>query len=136
MKRFLLISLALILSIGACMAQNFVKCKKQESLTATKTSLNKKYGAEQVRNALNGEISIGMPEALFLKAFNTESVKYDAEGCKAYNVYNDDILKRRRPNEAKPDPIYFVIISENKVVKIKPGEKNTRFKVRNGAVIY
>lgn len=54
----------------------------------------------------------------------------------AYNVYTDDILKKRKPNSVKPSPVYFVITSQGKVVKIKPAEKNSRFKVRNGVVVY
>lgn len=36
----------------------------------------------------------------------------------------------------KPNPLYFVIVSDKKVVKIKPGEKNSRYKIRNGTIIY
>lgn len=136
MKQFTVLLTAILLAVFTMQAQNVVTCSKQEALKAEKKQLTKLYGAENVENALKGEITEGMPEGLLLKAFNTESVKYNAEGCNAYNVYNDDILKRRKPNMPKPNPIYFVIVSEKKIVKIKPAEKNSRFKVKNGIVTY
>lgn len=136
MKKIITIFTAIIFAVCSLQAQNIVTCKKQETLSAQKKSLSKLYGAEQVEKALSGEISEEMPEALFLKAFNTEEVPYEAEGCKAYNVFNDDIFKKRKPNTPKPSPIYFVIVSDKKVVKINQAEKNGRFKVKNGVVIY
>lgn len=132
MKHFAVILTAMILAVFTMQAQNIVTCAKQETLKTENKKLTKLYGAENVENALKGEITEGMPEELLLKAFNTESVKYDAEGCMAYNVYNDDILKRRKPNMPKPNPVYLVIVSEKKVVKIKPAEKNSRYKIKNG----
>ena len=136
MKKLLLVFAAIIFSINIIAAQNVVKCKKQESLVANKTKLTKQFGEKQTTDALNGEINEGLSEKLFLMAFNTETVPYDADGCKAYNVYTDDILKPRKPNSVKPSPVYFVIISQGKVVKIKPGEKNSRYKIKNGTVVY
>lgn len=136
MKHFVVLMTAIILAAFTMQAQNVVTCSKQEALKAETKKLTKLYGAQNVENALKGEITEGMPEDLFLKAFNTESVKYNAEGCKAYNVYNDDILQSRKPNMPKPNPIYFVIVSEKKVVKIKPAEKNSRYKIKNGTVTY
>ncbi|MDE6049603.1 MAG: hypothetical protein K2G09_07925 [Paramuribaculum sp.] len=136
MKKIILIFALIVLALSSLQAQNVVTCAKQELLQGQKAQLSKQYGSEQVESALNGEIKEGMPEGLLLKAFNTESVKYDAEGCKAYNIYNDDILKKRKPNMPKPNPLYFVIVSDKKVVKIKPGEKNSRYKIRNGTIIY
>lgn len=136
MKKLMFMLVAVVFAICSAQAQNVVTCAKQEKLQAQKTQLTKQYGADQVENALKGEITEGMPEDLLLKAFNTEPVKYDAEGCKAYNVFDDEVLKRRRPNMPKPSPLYFVIVSEKKVVKIKPAEKNSRYKIKNGAVIY
>ena len=136
MKKILFLIAAIVLSISSVQAQNIVTCKKQESLQAQKSKLTKLYGADQVGKALNGEIAEGMSEELLLKAFNTEPVKYDLEGCKAYNVYNDDILKPRKPNMSKPNPIYLVIVSDKKIVKIKPAEKNSRYKIKNGTVVY
>lgn len=136
MKHLLTMLAAIVLAVVTMQAQNIVTCSKQDALKAEAKKLTKLYGAENVENALKGEITDGMPEALFLKAFNTEPVKYEAEDCKAYNVYNDDILKPRKPNMSKPNPLYLVIVSGKKVVKIKPAEKNGRYKIKNGTVVY
>lgn len=136
MRSFIILMISLLFATGAGYSQNIVKCQKQETLEASKSKLIKTYGEDNVNHALAGEIVEGMPEALLLEAFNTQSVKYDAEGCQAYNVFDDKILKRRRPNEVAPSPLFFVIVSEKKIVKIKPAEKNGRYKIKNGMVIY
>ena len=138
MKKLILICISCIFTFNCTIAQNIVKCQKQEKLETEKTKLEKQFGADYVNQALQGEITEGMPEALFIKAFNTKEIKYDAEGCKAFEVYDDNILYPRSPGMKKPSPFYLVITSNNKIVKIKPGEGNDSNykKAGKGIIVY
>lgn len=124
MKKFILFAVVCLFSMNCVMAQNVVKCQKQTKLESEKSQLVKLYGSDYVTQALEGEITEGMPEKLLLKAFNTQEVKQKSGNNKVFEIYDDKILYPRSPGQKEPTPIYVVTTSKNKVVKIESGEEN------------
>lgn len=137
MKKLFLLFGLVVLSFNLLYAQNVVVCNKQTELSSQVTKLGKLYGAEYVEKALKGEIVEGMPENLFLKAFNTNLVRHKDPKRKVYDVFDDKINKRRSPGEKAPAPHYRVICSNGKVIEITKGEnKDSNYKVGGGGIIF
>ena len=65
---------------------DYYKHKEQEEIKAAYNSLCKMYGKKYADDAIAGRITIGMPEALLIRAFKTKLVKKTASS-KLYRVY-------------------------------------------------